>query len=71
MRHEAQGVTTDYFPKKLKMAGADMAVTYHFEPGAPRDGVTLTVPLFALNQIDPVRCDWLVPGMVKERCRVF
>lgn len=67
MRHEAQGVTTDYFPKKLKMAGADMAVTYHFEPGAPRDGVTLTVPLFALNQIDPVRCDWLVPGMVKEK----
>lgn len=67
MRHEAQGVTTNYFPKKLKMAGADMAVTYHFEPGAPRDGVTLTVPLFALNQIDPVRCDWLVPGMVKEK----
>ena len=67
MRHEAQGVTTDYFPKKLKMAGADMAVTYHFEPGAPRDGVTLTVPLFALNQIDPVRCDWLVLGMVKEK----
>ena len=67
MRHDAEGITTDYFPKTLRMAGTDMAVTYHFEPGAPRDGVTLAVPLFALNQIDPARCDWLVPGMVKEK----
>jgi ATP-dependent helicase HrpA len=28
-----------------------MALTYHFEPGSLRDGVTLTVPLFALNQV--------------------
>src|SRR3546814_12543903 len=43
-----------------------MALDYHFEPGSVRDGVTLTVPLFALNQIDPLRCEWLVPGMLKE-----
>ncbi len=69
MRHDASGVTAEFFPKKIEMAGVSMALTYHFEPGAPRDGVTLTVPLYALNQVDPVRCEWLVPGMLKEKVR--
>jgi len=67
MRHEAAGVTTDVFPKTVSWHGADMALDYHFEPSSPRDGVTLTVPLFVLNQIDPARCEWLVPGMLKEK----
>lgn len=67
MRHDAQGVTTDFFPKKVTVAGVEMGLTYHFEPGAPRDGVTMTVPIFALNQVNPVRCEWLVPGMLKEK----
>lgn len=53
MRHDAQGVTTDFFPKKVTVAGVEMGLTYHFEPGAPRDGVTMTVPIFALNQVNP------------------
>ena len=71
MRHEAAGVTTELFPKKLALRGVDMALRYHFEPGSPRDGVTLTVPLFALNQIDPVRAEWLVPGMIKEKAQLL
>src|SRR5512134_1433156 len=70
MRHEAAGVTTDLFPKELQVgSSADLrlALSYHFEPGSPRDGVTLTLPLVALNQIDAVRCEWLVPGMLKEK----
>ncbi|GAB2915636.1 ATP-dependent RNA helicase HrpA [Paralcaligenes ginsengisoli] len=67
MRHEAAGVTTDVFPKKVEWQGVQMALDYHFEPGSVRDGVTLTVPLFALNQIDALRCEWLVPGMLKEK----
>jgi ATP-dependent helicase HrpA len=71
MRHEAAGVTTELFPKSLSMRGVDMPLTYHFEPGSPRDGVTLTVPLFALNQVDAVRCEWLVPGMLKEKAHLL
>ena len=48
-----------------------MALDYHFEPGSPRDGVTLSVPLFALNQLDPARCEWLVPGMLKEKVHLL
>jgi len=71
MRHEAAGVTTDLFPKRVTMSGVEMALTYHFEPGSPRDGVTLAVPLFALNQIDARRCEWLVPGMLKEKTHLL
>ncbi|MBU9336313.1 ATP-dependent RNA helicase HrpA [Burkholderia multivorans] len=71
MRHEAAGVTTELFPKRATMAGVEMALTYHFEPGSPRDGVTLAVPLYALNQIDARRCEWLVPGMLKEKVQLL
>jgi ATP-dependent helicase HrpA len=71
MRHEAAGVTTDLFPKQMEMRGVTMPLTYHFEPGSARDGVTLTVPLYALNQIDPIRCEWLVPGMLKEKSHLL
>lgn len=71
MRHSASGVTTEWFPKAMEMAGVKMALSYQFEPGSPRDGVTMTVPLFALNQVDPIRCGWLVPGMVKEKAQAL
>lgn len=71
MRHEAAGITTDLFPKLLRVGATEMALSYHFEPGSPRDGVTLTVPLYALNQVNPQRADWLVPGMLKEKVHLL
>ncbi|HEY0297049.1 MAG TPA: ATP-dependent RNA helicase HrpA [Bordetella sp.] len=71
MRHEAAGVTTEVFPKKVEWQGVSMALDYHFEPGSSKDGVTLSVPLFALNQIDAQRCEWLVPGMLKEKVHLL
>ncbi len=71
MRHEASGITTEYFPKALTMKSVEMPLTYHFEPGAARDGVTLTVPLYALNLVDDVRVQWLVPGMLKEKVQLL
>ena len=71
MRHEAAGVTTDLFPKVMRTAGIEMSLTYHFEPGAVRDGVTLAVPLYSLNQVSLARCEWLVPGMLKEKAHLL
>ncbi|UCV13289.1 ATP-dependent RNA helicase HrpA [Dechloromonas denitrificans] len=67
MRHSAAGVTTEAFPHHLKVGGAEYALTYHFEPGSPRDGVTLALPLAQLNQIPVLRMEWLVPGLLKEK----
>lgn len=67
MRHEAAGITVDRYPKTMLVGGAQLNLTYHFEPGSPKDGVTLVVPLTQLNQVDGRRCDWLVPGMCEEK----
>ncbi|MFM9971173.1 MAG: ATP-dependent RNA helicase HrpA [Burkholderiales bacterium] len=67
MRHEAAGITTEQFPHAIDMAGRSFALEYLHEPGSTRDGVTLTVPLVALNQINASLADWLVPGMRREK----
>ena len=36
-----------------------------------RDGVTMAVPLYALNQLPRERCEWLVPGMLKEKVHLL
>ena len=71
MRHEAAGITTSAFPKTVRLGGVDCAATYLHEPGDPRDGVTVTVPLFVLNQVNEERCEWLVPGMLKDKIQAL
>jgi ATP-dependent helicase HrpA len=67
MRHEAAGITTQAFPKTIRLGGTDCTATYLHEPGDARDGVTVTVPLFVLNQVNEERCEWLVPGLLKDK----
>lgn len=67
MRHEADGVTTDKFPPEIVMNGVRYDLSYHFAPGANDDGVTLTLPLAHLNRISPEACEWLVPGLLRDK----
>ncbi len=67
MRKQTDGIDDRKFPQRLSMRGVSFEAAYHFEPGADDDGVTLTVPLFALNQVDAVRAEWLVPGMLADK----
>ncbi len=67
MRHDAAGVTTRAFPKLLRLGGVDCSAEYLHQPGDARDGVTVSVPIFALNQIDEEVCEWLVPGLLKDK----
>ncbi|MDP3759375.1 MAG: ATP-dependent RNA helicase HrpA [Ramlibacter sp.] len=71
MRHEAAGITTDAFPKTIRLGGVDCAATYLHEPGDIRDGLTVTVPLFVLNQVSEERAEWLVPGMLKDKLQAL
>ena len=71
MRHEAAGITTAAFPKVIRLGGIDCAANYLHEPGDARDGLTVTVPIYALNQISEERCDWLVPGMLREKVQAL
>jgi ATP-dependent helicase HrpA len=71
MRHEAAGITTDNFPHALQVGPNAFALEYHFEPRSPKDGVTLTAPVALLNQVPAARCEWLVPGLLKEKVRAL
>jgi len=71
MRHEAAGITTQAFPKHIRLGGTDCTATYLHEPGDARDGVTVTVPLFVLNQVSEDRCEWLVPGLLKDKIQAL
>ncbi len=39
----------------VRLAGIDCSAQYLHEPGDPKDGITVTVPIYALNQVAPVR----------------
>jgi ATP-dependent helicase HrpA len=51
----------------VRLGGIDCAATYLHEPGDAKDGLTVTVPIYALNQVSDERCEWLVPGMLKDK----
>jgi len=67
MRHGAESVTEDLFPRTLEMDGVSFPLAYRFDPGHALDGVTINVPLAMLNQVDEGTIDWLVPGMVRDK----
>jgi ATP-dependent helicase HrpA len=71
MRHEAAGITSNSFPKTVRLGGIDCAASYLHEPGDARDGITVTVPLYVLNQVNDERAEWLVPGMLKDKIQAL
>lgn len=61
-----QDIEADSFPDALH-AGLQLPLDYRFEPGAADDGVTATVPLEALGQLDDDAVEWHVPGRLEEK----
>jgi len=67
MRHGADAITAVQFPEKIMLEGVETTLKYRFELGHVLDGVTATIPLALLNQLNPVQTEWLVPGMLREK----
>ena len=68
LMRDAEDVTTAAYPDQLDVGGVVLPLSYHFRPGAADDGVTLNVPAAVINQIDARRCEYLVPGLLAEKC---
>ena len=62
-----EGADAVRFPAFIALGDARLAVRYRFEPGAPDDGMTVSVPLHLLNALDPARLSWLAPGFVADK----
>ena len=60
-------VDNQRYPEHFTVGQTRLPLSYHFEPGSPRDGVTVTVPQPALPQISEQRLGWLVPGLLETK----
>jgi ATP-dependent helicase HrpA len=64
---EGSDVAADAFPDQLAAGPWELPLDYKFEPGEADDGVTVTVPLETLNQVQAEPLAWLVPGLLEEK----
>ncbi|GAB3284551.1 ATP-dependent RNA helicase HrpA [Kineosporia babensis] len=63
---EAPKVSAEDYPATWRAGGLDLKVTYQFEPGTAADGVTVHLPLAALNQVREQDFEWQIPGLRQE-----
>src|SRR5699024_310700 len=71
LQHSGVTLPADAFPQSLRIGDTALALSYCFEPGRANDGVTVRLPLAALNQFPHERAEWLVPGLLEEKLRVY
>ncbi len=56
------------YPNKLQVADARLKLDYHFDPQHEHDGVSINVPVSILRQVKKAELDWLIPGLLEEKC---
>ncbi len=57
---------TDYPESWAAEEGLTFPISYHFEPGAADDGLTIDVPVALLNRVAADDFSWNVPGLREE-----
>jgi ATP-dependent helicase HrpA len=55
------------YPDGLPLGDGHFTCTYRFEPGAPADGVTVSLPVHAASAVAMEKTDWIVPGLLPEK----
>ncbi|WP_413490352.1 ATP-dependent RNA helicase HrpA [Shewanella baltica] len=68
MQRNADHISTLDFPDTWHKGNLRLQLSYHFEPAAADDGVSVHIPVALLNQIDDSDFDWLVAGLREEKC---
>tara|TARA_B110000503_G_scaffold39815_1_gene65396 strand:+ start:3705 stop:7451 length:3747 start_codon:yes stop_codon:yes gene_type:complete len=58
----------EQFPNHLEWQDMRFKLSYQFEPGQETDGVSVTIPVALLNRTPRHLFDWLVPGLLREKC---
>ena len=71
MRHGAEAITEEQFPRTLKLGDFEVPVSYRFEPGHVMDGVTAKLPLALLNAVEDRYASWLIPGLFREKIAAY
>lgn len=56
------------FPNHIDVQGKRVDIEYRFDPGQAGDGVTMVIPISVLAPFPEHIGDWLVPGLLREKC---
>ncbi|VAW59249.1 ATP-dependent helicase HrpA [hydrothermal vent metagenome] len=67
MKQDSDHVTDDLFPPAFSLNTVQYPLEYHFDPGHHCDGITLITPVAGLGGLNTQSCDWLVPGLLREK----
>lgn len=62
-----ENLNLEDFPEQITLNNLTLNALYLFDPSDERDGMTLLVPLAALNLLEKNRLDWLVQGLIEEK----
>ncbi|CAG9001324.1 MAG: hypothetical protein CENE_03342 [Candidatus Celerinatantimonas neptuna] len=66
MQHAAEDITNARYPDLWQQGHLQLPLSYVFEPGQIDDGISVTIPLAMLNQIEDRGFDWLIPAFREE-----
>ncbi|MBU2514856.1 ATP-dependent RNA helicase HrpA [bacterium] len=58
---------SNLFPGLLNIGGTECPLHYEFEPGHPKDGITIHIPWPVLSSVREEVFEYLVPGLLKEK----
>ena len=61
--NERAEVSEQAYPDSWQQGGLSLPLSYHFEPGAGTDGVTVQLPLPALTTLGDEAFSWQIPGL--------
>ena len=61
-------VNLQAFPDRIQAGHLSLELDYQFDPSKESDGVSVDVPVTVLMQLKETDLDWLVPGMLREKC---
>ncbi|MCA9041903.1 MAG: DUF3418 domain-containing protein, partial [Planctomycetaceae bacterium] len=67
IQEDQDSAADQQFPDHLQVGQNLFQLEYKLAPGEQDDGITMTVPRAAINQIDRQRLGWLVPGLLEEK----
>ncbi len=61
-------VSGEMYPDEISVGDNALRLHYAFDPAGSDDGISVDVPVALLNQVSQEKLDWLVPGLLPEKC---
>ena len=68
LQQKDDGASETAYPSTLSVGNNQLPLNYRFDPTHHDDGVSVNIPVSILQQVSEAQVDWLIPGMLEEKC---